>query len=79
MHQNINGYDINIILLEDSLGVPGSVWYNTDGSYTIFIDSKLCKEKQQQVYLHELRHIFGNDFEKTDVNIIEYIAHQNTI
>ena len=78
MYQNINGYDVNVILLEEALGVPGSVWHNTDGSYTIFIDSKLCKEKQQQVFLHELRHILGNDFEKANVNVIEYITHQNT-
>lgn len=68
---------MNVILLEDALGIPGSVWHNADGSYTIFIDSKLCKEKQQQVYLHELRHILGADFEKTNVNIIECIAHEN--
>lgn len=75
MYQNINGYDVNVILLEDALGVPGSVWSNEDGSYTIFIDSKLCREKQQKVYMHELEHILGNDFEKLNVNEIEYVTH----
>lgn len=79
MYQNINGYDVNVILLEDALGVPGSVWHNADGSYTIFIDSKLCKERQQQVYLHELGHILGDDFDKTNVNTIECIAHGNIV
>jgi hypothetical protein len=79
LYQNINGYDVNVILLEDALGVPGSVWHNTDDSYTIFIDSKLCKERQQQVYLHELKHILGNDFNKNNVNIIECIAHGNIV
>ena len=77
MYQNVNGYDVNVILLEDALGVPGSVWHNDDDSYTIFIDSKLCQEKQQQVFLHELKHILGNDFEKRNVDYIEYITHKN--
>ena len=75
MYYNVNGYDINLILLEDASGVPGSVWNNSDGSFTIFIDSKLCFEKQQEVFKHELLHILENDFEKKNVNAIEYRAH----
>lgn len=75
MYQNINGHDVNVILLEDALGVPGSVWSNEDGSYTIFIDSKLCVEKQQKVFKHELEHILRNDFEKINVNELEFLAH----
>ena len=75
MYYNVNGYDINLILLEDASGVPGSVWSNSDGSFTIFIDSKLCMEKQQEVFRHELLHILGNDFEKFNVNTIELMAH----
>ncbi len=75
MYYNINGYDINLILLDDASGVPGSVWSNEDGSFTIFIDSSLCLEKQQKVFKHELNHILSNDFEKTDVNEIEFVTH----
>ncbi len=69
------GYNINIIILDDANGVPGSVWHNSDDSYTIFIDGKLSKEKQRKVFRHEIKHICGNDFEKYDVQMIESEAH----
>ena len=75
MYYNVNGYDINVILLDDALGVPGSVWHNTDDSFSIFIDAKLSFEKQREVFKHELNHILMNDFTKDDVNKIEFDAH----
>jgi len=75
LYYNVNGHDINLILLEDASGVPGSGWSNADGSFTIFIDSKLCFEKQQEVFKHELLHILENDFEKQNVDSIEAHAH----
>ena len=75
MYYNIKGYDINVILLNDACGVPGSVWSNADGSYTIFIDAKLCFEKQQRVFKHEVEHILKFDFEKYDADKIELDAH----
>ena len=57
-------------------GVWGHVNPNPDGSYTIFINAKLNYETQRKVYLHELKHIKNNDFEKHDVNKIEYYAHK---
>lgn len=65
----------NVILLNDACGVPGSVWHNSDDSYTIFIDAKLSEEKQKKVFLHEMKHIQENDFEKEDVQEIELKAH----
>lgn len=44
---------------------------NPDGSYSIFINARLCFEAQQEVYLHEMEHINGNDFEKDNVTDIE--------
>lgn len=64
-----------MILLEESFGVPGSVHRNKDDSYTIFIDASLSYEKQHEVFLHELRHITGKDFKKSDVQLIEYLNH----
>lgn len=75
MYYNINGNDVNVILLDDACGVPGSVWSNEDGSYTIFIDSSLCYERQQEVFQHEVNHILGNDFEKADADQVEFNAH----
>jgi hypothetical protein len=70
-----NGRVINVILLENSCGVPGSVWHNSDDSYTIFIDASLSSSHQKKVFEHEMRHIFENDFEKYDVQEIECEAH----
>jgi hypothetical protein len=60
--------------------MPDGIWGhcnpNPDGSYSIFINAKLCYEMQQKVYLHELYHINNNDFEKLDVDSIEFKAHK---
>lgn len=69
----------NVILLNDAYGVPGSVWHNSDDSYTIFIDAKLSKEKQKKVFLHEMKHIQENDFEKDNVQEIESKAHRKSL
>lgn len=69
------GIYYNVILLEDSGGVPGSVWHNSDDSYTIFIDAKLNNIQRKKVFWHEMRHIKGNDFEKGNVQEIEMEAH----
>lgn len=78
MYYNIEGNDVNVILLEHANGVPGSVWQNEDGSYTIFIDASLAPEKQKEVLLHEIYHILNWDFEKFDVREIETEAHNNS-
>lgn len=65
----------NVILLNNACGVPGSVWHNSDDSYTIFVDARLSEERQKKIFLHEMQHIQGNDFEKDNVQEIETIAH----
>lgn len=69
------GIYYNVVLLDDANGVPGSVWKNSDDSYTIFIDTKLNDIEQRKVFLHEMKHIQENDFEKYDVQEIETDAH----
>ena len=48
---------------------------NEDGSYTIFINSRLNYEQQMKAYLHAMKHITGDDIQKNDVQSIEYLAH----
>lgn len=49
---------------------------NADDSYTIFIESTLSKEEQQQAFLHAMGHICNHDFEKqTPVDLLEIRAH----
>ena len=44
--------------------------------YTVYLDDRLTLEQQQEAYAHALFHIKNRDFEKTDVNEIERIAHE---
>ena len=71
------GYYINIVMLDDSMGIPGCVRHNSDDSYTIFIDATLGSDKQHEVFLHEMRHILGDDFNENDVQKIEMRNHMH--
>ena len=52
-----------------SAGVAAS---NGDGTFTIFINSLFCEEKQQEAIDHELRHLKENHFYREDnIYIIE--------
>ena len=62
-----------VILMD--MAVNEVVTENEDGSYTIFINSRLNYEKQMKAYLHAMKHITGDDFQKDDVQSIEYLAH----
>ena len=73
------GYYINIVFLEDAMGVPGCVHHNSDDSYTIFIGANLSFEKQQEVFEREIKHITDMDFDKKDVNDIEKGNHNMEI
>lgn len=50
---------------------------NDDGTYTVYVNSRLSIERQRRAYLHEVRHIKNDDFYK-DINIdeIEICAHK---
>lgn len=52
-----------------------AVTENEDGSYTIFIESSLTREMQQEAFEHAMGHILGEDFTKTDIDKIEFNAH----
>lgn len=67
-------YQIRLIQFP-SHKVKESVVENEDGSYTIFIESSLSREMQQESFEHAMKHIFGDDFTKDDVNMIEFDAH----
>lgn len=62
-----------VILMD--MTVNEVVTENEDGSYTIFINSRMNYEKQMKAYLHAMKHIVGDDFQKEDVQHIEYLAH----
>lgn len=45
--------------------------------YVIIINSRLSDQAQREAFRHEMWHIQNHDFEKPDVQQIEYEAHQH--
>lgn len=43
--------------------------------YTIYLNAKLSHQERVDAYLHALRHVENNDWEKDDVQKIEKEAH----
>ena len=68
--------DVNVFLY-DFHNTKGNemVCLNEDDTYTVLINSRLDYESAQKAYIHALRHIDNHDFEKADVQEIEYQAH----
>ena len=48
---------------------------NDDGSFTIFVNSRLSTTRQKEAVKHALLHIGHHDFQKADVQQIEAEAH----
>ena len=70
-------YDIFVHIMNLPGSAEEAVTENEDGTYSIFIDAQLSPEGRRQAYDHALRHINNFDFEKENVQIIEYQAHYN--
>lgn len=68
--------DINVQIINMEYGMHGASVLNHDGSITVFLNSRDSHERQLKAYDHELRHCKKNDFEKADVQEIEYEAHR---
>ena len=68
--------DVNTLLV--NFPTPGNemVVENEDSSYTILINAKLSQDGQLKAYQHALNHINNEDFEKSEVQSIEYRAHE---
>lgn len=67
--------DIIVKLINFPTNAREAVTENEDGTYTIFINEKLTHEMQLKAYAHALKHIMGKDFERENVDEIEYYAH----
>lgn len=59
--------------------IKGLTTKNEDDSYTIFLNSRLSCEQQKKSYLHELQHIYNDDFSKENVSIIELNARKKKV
>lgn len=53
---------------------------NDDGSYTIILSKSLNREQARTEVLHELGHIFGNDFDKEmQADLLEEMIRRSNI
>lgn len=69
--------DIYVELMDFGRDVTSSeaVTLNPDGTYTIFVNSRMASNRQQEAVTHALGHICRNDFQKENVQQIELEAH----
>lgn len=69
--------DSNVIFVDMPASIKSYTVCNPDSTYTIVLNSKHSHEQQLASYFHELQHIQNDDFFdiKTDVNIVEILAH----
>lgn len=67
--------DLFVHLLDMPTTVKEAITQNPDGSYTVILNSRLSRETQFNAFVHAVEHIKGNDFEKEDVQSIEFDAH----
>lgn len=70
--------DIFVYYIDFKNSVTATSTLNEDGSYSIFINARLSQEEQINGYIHELRHILANDFNRKHdiIDRLEYYAHQ---
>lgn len=57
--------------------IPSVVISNEDGTHTIFLNSRLDYFTLKKAYLHELKHIFNDDFRKSNADSIESHTHNS--
>lgn len=63
------------IIYLDGMETNEAITENEDSSYTIFINNNLSMAKRLKAIRHALEHIEEKDFEKDDVQEIEYKRH----
>ena len=68
--------DIHVYYADMPYSIKSNVVENADGSYTLYLNSRLSHEANLKGYLHELRHICNNDLEFcNDVQETEFRTH----
>lgn len=67
--------DLNIVFADMDTRIKEQVIYNTDGSYTILLNARHSHDSLKKAFDHALDHIRNNDWEKSDVQLIESRAH----
>ena len=71
--------NIQTLCLDLPTTIQSYVVSNRDGSYTVVLNARLCREQLLSAYSHEIAHLCHGDYEKTcSADLIEVHAHQLT-
>ena len=69
--------EVYIYYVDMPYTIVSNVVENGDGSYTLYLNSRLSYEKNMEGYLHELKHITNDDFNSfEDIQKIESRTHK---
>lgn len=75
---NTNAYikwvnaDVFIYYVDMPCSVASNIVENPDGSYTIYLNSRMTHEQNIKGYLHEIKHLANNDLnECSNIQVIE--------
>lgn len=67
--------NIRIIMMDMPIGYRAFT-SPKDGFYTIYINSRYCREQNEISLNHELKHIKNGDYDKnTSVDLLEFYSH----
>ena len=73
-YENTNIY---IYYVDMPCSIKSNVVKNDDGSYTLYLNSRLSHEANVEGYLHEVKHINNHDFTSfEDIQTIESRTHR---
>lgn len=68
--------DVNVVVMDlPNIQTREMVIENEDTTYTIFINARLSYDGQLRAYEHAMKHIKENDFERSNIQEIEAVAH----
>lgn len=67
--------DVYTYLADLPPGINEFICENPDGSYTVYLKANNTQEQWEKSYRHALKHIEEYDFQKFDVQEIEYYSH----
>lgn len=73
--ENLNLDNVFVHFIDMDLGIKEQVTANSDGSYSIFLNSRFGYEEHLKSYIHAVTHIINQDFSKEDADKIERAAH----
>ena len=70
--------NIQTLCLDLPTTIQSYVVSNRDGSYTVVLNARLCREQLLSAYVHAINHLFNGDYDKTcSADLIEIHAHQD--